>query len=335
MFSVLGIALAISVWSVRAQEGTTNATCFEEFNWMRNSKGQSPCLITAWMSVPCHPNPGWFVSGPLTPGTFYLGPPAGSDVFECQCNTVLYSVYAACAFCQRHTDNLGIANFTLFTENCPAESIRGAVYPENIPDETAIPSWAYLDLLGDRWNEPAASDFAARGVPESTHSSPPSSTSSPLPSTEASTSASSQPASTTTGADSGSPTADSSNTGSTSSKSVVGPAVGGAVGGVALVVLVGAGVFLFLRRRRAQAPPPDLPETAVLSPEHYGYGSHYGLPPESEKTVLYNPDDPSTYPSAQNMSWTHGAPTTGTESGSATTPNTQRDTGYAGRAEIQ
>ena len=25
---------------------------------MRNSKGQSPCLITAWMSVPCHPNPG-------------------------------------------------------------------------------------------------------------------------------------------------------------------------------------------------------------------------------------------------------------------------------------
>ena len=36
MFSVLGIALAISVWSVRAQEGTTNATCFEEFNWVRS-----------------------------------------------------------------------------------------------------------------------------------------------------------------------------------------------------------------------------------------------------------------------------------------------------------
>lgn len=186
MLIFLAATLPLLFHETRAQEGTTNATCYEEFDWvcfsgssrfcrillthihiysvqMRNSLGQSPCLVTAWLSVPCNPDrgeiqpprpfsapvsnlsflQGWFVRGPLLPGHFYGGPSTGSNVIPCHCNTVLYSTYAACAYCQRHTDNLGIAEYvrafqdankfltqashgtswTFFTENCPTTEL--------------------------------------------------------------------------------------------------------------------------------------------------------------------------------------------------------------------
>ena len=184
MLIFLAATLPLLFHETRAQEGTTNATCYEEFDWvcfsgssrfcrillthihiysvqMRNSLGQSPCLVTAWLSViPTEvrynllvhsPHPcltfsflqGGFVWGPLLPGAYYIGPSTGSKVFPCQCNTVLYSTYAACAYCQRHTDNLGIAKYvrafqdaskfltqpshgtswTFFTESCPTTEL--------------------------------------------------------------------------------------------------------------------------------------------------------------------------------------------------------------------
>lgn len=93
---------------------------------MRNSLGQSPCLVTAWLFVPCY-GPGNGTLGShtsylyyifaedravlngvgsfiesLTPDEVYDGPQA-TDAFDstpCDCNTVLYSTFAVCALCQ-------------------------------------------------------------------------------------------------------------------------------------------------------------------------------------------------------------------------------------------
>ena len=93
---------------------------------MTNSLGQSPCLVTAWLFVPCYgPGNGTFSSNisylyyifaegrpvlngvgsfieSLSPDEVYDGPQA-TDAFDstpCDCNTVLYSTFAACALCQ-------------------------------------------------------------------------------------------------------------------------------------------------------------------------------------------------------------------------------------------
>ena len=44
----------------------------------------------------------------------YLGPDKDSrDVYRCECNTVHYSLLAACALCQGYTDNEGILEWVL------------------------------------------------------------------------------------------------------------------------------------------------------------------------------------------------------------------------------
>ncbi|KAI0760390.1 hypothetical protein C8Q74DRAFT_1295867 [Fomes fomentarius] len=156
----LAIPLSTSSFLARAQ-ASTKAICLPEFDWvcmlgfvkssvnercqMKNSKGQTPCLVTAWLSVPCQPE-GFNVEGPLQNFTFYRGPDPTKDLLECQCNTVLYSTYAACAWCQGHTDNLGIANWTMFSQYC--EDRKFSSYPQSLilPD-TAIPAWAYAPLM--------------------------------------------------------------------------------------------------------------------------------------------------------------------------------------------
>ena len=75
------------------------------------------------------------------------------------------------------------------------------------------------------------------------------------------------------GSASASPTADLNSSGSTQSSSVVGPAIGGAVGGLAALLLVLTGVVLCLRRRRSKRPV-----VAVLPPAGMDYHDHYVHP---------------------------------------------------------
>ncbi|KAI0760425.1 hypothetical protein C8Q74DRAFT_1296217 [Fomes fomentarius] len=274
---VMGLGLFSScLLLVRGQEGSSNVTCLADYDWMDNSNGQNPCLVAAWSLVPCH-STGWTVQR-LQSGQQYLGPSATNEpaLYVCACNTVVYSLHAACAFCQGlgNTENKGIANWTEWKENCP--SVQFGRYPQNIPDQTAIPAWAYnVDLNADKWDESAALDQAQKDLPESTHSGQASQT----------------------GVQSPTATQDGSQ-----HRSIVGPAVGGTLGGIVGLLGIAVGAWLYLRHRRSRSrvlPTVEEPEQGAatdLTIDNSTQGGH------GEKPILYNPDDPRTYPS--RLSWT-------------------------------
>ena len=106
-------------------------------------------------------------------------------------------------------------------------------------------------------------------APGSTHSPLSSSISAAPGSTQSSST--SAPTSTSPGA---SITSEPVSVSSTESASIIGPAVGGAVGGVAVLLLVGVAVVLYLRRQRAKADSGHQVVTGgVLVPvdSYYGY----------------------------------------------------------------
>ncbi|KAI0717149.1 hypothetical protein C8Q76DRAFT_726742 [Earliella scabrosa] len=267
--------------SLRSRQAASTVTCLSEFDWMNNSKGQNPCLVASWAVVPCFPN-GYIVPPLTSQADRYGGPTPGSKLWECRCNTVHYSLIAACATCQGYPSPDGVANFTQYAITCPPTILKGAVYPKDIPPETAIPAWAYVDLVGDRWDEAAASALAVQDLPESTHSATPSSTTFTSSST---TSASTSPSGMAPSQSDGS---SSANSGSGPSKSTVGLAVGGAIGGLAVLGLAGVAVLLYLRHRRDSRRQPTF--GGVLVPADNYYGEDY------TKATLYDPDDPTTFP---------------------------------------
>ncbi|KAG8867263.1 hypothetical protein FRB97_003414, partial [Tulasnella sp. 331] len=111
-------------------------------------------------------------------------------------------------------------------------------YPESVPGGTSIPAWAYLDpRANNSWNALAAEQNA-------TEQSVTTSASSVMPSTSSiAPIASSVMPSTSSIA----PIASSS----INAGSIVGPVVGGVVGGIAVLGLLGIGIFFYLRRRTA------------------------------------------------------------------------------------
>ncbi|KAG8956515.1 hypothetical protein FRC00_004826 [Tulasnella sp. 408] len=135
-----------------------------------------------------------------------------------------------------------------------------------------------------------------------------------------------------------------------SGKSNAGPIAGGVVGGIAILALIGALVYLLMRRRRkeAQAPsptayyPPGGQQMGEANdyPAAVDYGASY---PPSSPTVfsgssatpnppkLYDPNDPSTFPKTP-ASFGYQS-TTATET--ATSPHDSSTAGrYTGIAEI-
>ncbi|KAI0717150.1 hypothetical protein C8Q76DRAFT_425546 [Earliella scabrosa] len=313
--------------NLHSRQAASTVTCLPEFDWMINSKGQNPCLVASWGVVPCVPN-GWIIQPLSSPADRYGGPGPGSRLWNCRCNTVHYSLIAACATCQGYPSPDGVSNFTGYARTCPPNILQGAVYPQDIPPETAIPAWAYLDLVDDRWDEVAASALAVQNLPESTHSEAPTSTFST--SSETSTSASPNPApsgtASTGGSSSDSPTPESR---SGESRNIIGPAVGGAVAGLAVLVLAGIAMFLCLRRRHAKVSAHRHSTfEGMLVPADAYYGQDY------TKTTLYDPDDPSTFPPPRS---TREIATMARESDGGSADSRGRPTPTLGRsiAEIQ
>ena len=92
---------------------------------MNNVKNQSPCLIASWSVVPCQENcelpmlfmftrklrrfTAWIIAA--ISSAPYLGPLPGSALFQCQCNTVHYSLIAACGACQGFHGAEGIEKY--------------------------------------------------------------------------------------------------------------------------------------------------------------------------------------------------------------------------------
>lgn len=255
---------------VTAQQ--TTAQCSSQYNWMENIKNQSPCLVAAYLQSVC--SGGLYTVQSLSPSTQYTGPWLG-QANDCECNTPTYCLLSACSICQNAT----YVSWSSWSSNC---STVYTGYPESIPNGTAIPEWAYQDVL-------TTDDFdvnAAQGPEDNIGTA--------LPPNFTPTTIVSHAPTSTTSAKAQNPSK-SGNTGA-----IVGGAVGGVVGLAAITALV---VRLLLRRRRQKAPSSTIgDETApavtngvlMVNPDPYTA--------TATQPKLYDPSDPSTFPAPVPLS---------------------------------
>ncbi|KAG9039611.1 hypothetical protein FRB95_009191 [Tulasnella sp. JGI-2019a] len=146
----------------------TAAQCSRDYEWMFNTKGQSPCLIAAYLQGACFNDESWTINA-LGPDESYMPPDIGS-VNPCQCNTVTYNALSACAACQ----NSPWVDFHAWIVSCPVNSVQVG-YPFSIPNGTALPAWTLLDTSGGTFDVNAALKIASNGTRTSMYSNPQSS----------------------------------------------------------------------------------------------------------------------------------------------------------------
>lgn len=201
-------------------------------------------------------------------------------------------------------------------------------WPRAISSGSSIPAWTYLDVVTpDKFDVAAARAIAAQNLPDSTTAAP-ATTSSVTPSATPSTfPASVTPSSSASSvASSESSISPSASLNAQEKKSNTGAIVGGIVGGVALLVGVAVGAVLFLRARarKSHNQHDGTPDQSVYMDAGFGddkastvfQGSsvHAARPFEGFSRVLYDPENPATFPGS-----VHGA---------------RRDVSYSGAAEI-
>ncbi|KIM36436.1 hypothetical protein M413DRAFT_449146 [Hebeloma cylindrosporum] len=257
------------------------ATCVAGYSWMYNSLRQSPCDVAASLAGVC--TGGAFTISPLDPGYHYPGP-STANANDCRCNTIYYSLIAACSACQERN----FVQWTSYTSNCL--SVYRQRYPERIPDDTAVPHWAYLDVVPAN-NFDITAARAASG-PEST--APPRSTF--LPTTSATTFPTTPTIGFTTSRSATSTPFVSLDPPSSGKSTNVGAIVGGVVGGVVGLALVGLLLFLLLRKKKAASPPSSAydPMMASQNPASFG-GSQYASNPVSPAPYQASTASPSAY----------------------------------------
>ena len=190
----------------------------------------------------------------------------------------------ACTGCQ----NVTIQSWHFWSQYCLTAGVYVGEYPQPIPSNTAVPHWAYLSYnvcapcrwwcaksfvsyfgclqANDTFN-PQLAEAAGDG-PESVAL---------VPSTISASSGSTRAGSPSTvlanptGTPTGTSTGQDSNT-NTNKSSNSGAIAGGVVGGLALLAIIGVGVWIFLRRRAA----------ARTSGGHLGYPKYSAVSPSPE-----------------------------------------------------
>ncbi|KAI9571579.1 hypothetical protein HD554DRAFT_1790893 [Boletus coccyginus] len=273
-FTILA-AVLISVGPVGIVAQTSTAVCLSSFNWMSNSKGQNPCVVSAYLDGACYGGP--YTIDPLPTGYHYTGPDA-NQTNQCQCSSVTYNTISACGLCQNRT----IISWSVWYTNCT--TLYPGFFPLDIPTGTAVPQWAFQDVTtSDLFNVTLAQSVG--DIPESTAPNSAQSTGSVNPaSTVASASLTALPSPTGTG---------TTSSGSSSSTAAI---VGGVVGGVAGLALIAGVVFFVMRKKRSQTPP-SAHFTAPTSPSGvYTNTTHFV--PQMAQPRLYDPSDPSTFPAS-------------------------------------
>ncbi|GJE90801.1 hypothetical protein PsYK624_069450 [Phanerochaete sordida] len=255
---IVGLSLLLTSRTV-AQN--SSVTCNPSFAWANNNLGQSPCVIAAYIRSACETNPADYNIVPSLSG--HYGPPTGTDVDICTCSMVYYNTINACSVCAGNKT----LSWSASTAPCGSKTSIARV----IPDGTAVPAWAFLDVTqsGNVFNATQAQDYSTRN------------------NTMVTASGLAQPSGT------GSPSAHKSNTGAI---------VGGVVAGVtAMIAIVSALIFWRRRRGRARGQTLSVRQSTMVEASEAGLLSHAASPnPDAVGRVgkLYNPDDPSTFPDA-------------------------------------
>ncbi|KAJ8590350.1 hypothetical protein M405DRAFT_816399 [Rhizopogon salebrosus TDB-379] len=268
---IVVLAVAFAPRGAFAQE--TTVTCLSSFDWMNNSLIQNPCSVASYLVAACEDMA--VLVGPLPAGSQYG---LKSDDPSSECNTVIYSMFSACATCQNGT----FQNWSAWSVNCT--QVHYSTFPLNIPSGTVVPHWAYLDVVtSDKFNATAAQ--LAGDTPESTATQAQSTSS--IVSSTASVSAS------LTTIVTGSSTAQTPSSTSTSKGSHVGDIAGGSVGGVIGIAIAGIAAWLFVRRRRSRRRTPSETFKDISGGPGFTQSAYMTQQPR-----LYNPSDPSTFPPA-------------------------------------
>ncbi|KAN0076908.1 hypothetical protein V8E55_010763 [Tylopilus felleus] len=237
---------------------------------MDNSMGQSPCVVTAYLGGAC--NGGDFSVPTLLPNDVYTGPYV-SQQNECQCSSIFYNTICACGLCQNHS----IIGWDSWDFNC--STVYPGTFPLGIPAGTAVPQWALQDVtLSNMFNVTLAQSVGDNPESTATHVQSTGSVATPSKSVPASLTPS--------------PSV------SSSSKSNTGAIAGGVVGGVVgLALLVGVAVVTFsiMRKKRRKIPSSAQFADTPNSPSP-GYTSPTFFAPQTAQPKLYDPSDPSTFP---------------------------------------
>ncbi|KAL0959081.1 hypothetical protein HGRIS_014379 [Hohenbuehelia grisea] len=294
---------------VALAQSTSHAQCDAGFDWMFNSRQQSPCAMAEALGGVC--TGGGFTLPPLETDEMYVGPYKSTQTV-CRCSSVFYSLASACAACQSES---WIKWSAYAYANCSTISVGW--FPTNYPPGIPIPHYAFQNVtITDGWDLNIA--LADHG-PESGAS--PSPRVSPTP------------------------------TQTSSSHPNVGAIAGGVVGGIiGLGIIVAGTIFFVCRRRRHRDTPPALDLTTGTGSPPAGIDEKINgsitpfTPPQSP--VLYNPSDPSTFPtlhtpdSSAHMTYaTSPHQSMITPAGTETTlsyaePISPRIAGYRGVAEV-
>lgn len=310
----------------------TTAECESSFSWMNNQKGQQPCLVAAFLMSPCLEFPSESEVLGLIQGigiNAYL-PPGGTNFYQattCMCSSVTYSLLAACGLCQ----GFSYDSWTDWIVNCPSNLVNDGAYPNVIPSAVSVPTWAYLSVAaGNGFDIVNAESVAAKNPADVTAtgtgatatgkglttSVPTFSFSQPTFSVSEPTFSFSEPSiSIPTFSE---PTGESTTTFHRKKKTNVGAIVGGIIGGISALLSAIGGIWLFIKRRARQALKPTsesaIPAAASTpDPEKLNAASPGSTQPvlpadyfpatlaanPAPTPVLYNPDDPSTFPDAQ------------------------------------
>ncbi|KAF8921102.1 hypothetical protein CPB85DRAFT_1428120 [Mucidula mucida] len=179
-------------WSPVKAGSISNVVCSSSFDWSINSCNQTPCEVAAYALQPCT---GQVSSvNALSDNMQYTGPATVEDANLCECNTVAYALFSACAACQgknyarfvsslwlqrpssfrsvagvlgmhivpRHSSRRKFSEYDIYAILPPASSL-----PFGIPENTSIPQWAYLNYAeGDTFDAAKAQEWASKNYPD-------------------------------------------------------------------------------------------------------------------------------------------------------------------------
>ncbi|PPQ70188.1 hypothetical protein CVT24_003904 [Panaeolus cyanescens] len=306
---------AVSLAVVKAQDDRAVCLSDSAHQWGYNTLGQSPCEVAGDLLSVCLGRDVYIVA--LDPDRIYSGSQASGDGNDCRCSSVYYAVLASCSQCQGR--DWGTWEDQI--ENC-----AGVTYPRtlpiSIPVGTRVPPWAYLDYPSIGTFDVAVARAAIAGstsiTPTPTPTPTPSSSSRPTTSTPGGN----------TGGNGGNTGGNGGNTGGNGGnnggnggnnggsnggddddpfpgpepekKTNVGAIVGGVVGGLAALGIIGGLIaFILLRNKKNKQQQANFgaygEKPPVASPYFPQPQSPMG-PAMTGGTAVYNPNDPSTFP---------------------------------------
>ncbi|KAJ7152569.1 hypothetical protein C8R46DRAFT_1121543, partial [Mycena filopes] len=122
----------------------TQAQCSDDYNWASNSRGDTPCLLTAKVWGSCF-NGNWDVVA-LPKGDQYDNPNS-TTANLCTCSWAAYNLISACTECQGLDSSVKQVSFPSpwagYSGQC-ASFETDTYFPSNVtlPSGTAIPFWA-------------------------------------------------------------------------------------------------------------------------------------------------------------------------------------------------